>query len=90
MWGQSSQGVGVVYLCCPVPAGSVADENVCCLLCEGVAHRAGRLEELTHSREPMGGVQCYQIVLIRTRGEGRGRGRGREREREKERESMID
>ena len=73
----------MVYLCRPVPAGSVADENVCRLLREGVAHRAGRLEELTHSREPMGGVQCYQVVLIGTKGGGGG-------ERMRERESMRD
>jgi hypothetical protein len=57
---------GGAYLCCPVPPGSVADENMGRLLCEGVAHGAGRLKELADTREPMGGVQCYQVVLIRT------------------------
>ena len=76
--------MGGIYLCCPVPAGSVADEDMGRLLHEGVAHRAGRLEELTHSREPMGGVQSYQVVLIRTGGRGE-----RERIREAKEEKRV-
>lgn len=59
----------LTYLCCSVPSSSVADKDVGHLLCEGVAHRAGCLEELTDTRKPVGGVQRYQVVFIRTGGE---------------------